>query len=140
MHQRVLLLGALTPSQVRETLNRGHLFLNCSLTEAFCIAILEAARSVISKLPIILDTSYSCGLPIVSTRVGGVPEVLPDDMILLASPTVEGRPSLFIFFVCNKFTKDLTEKVLLAMNRLDQALPAIVAHDRVSYRLLHPAN
>ena len=25
-------------------IHRGHLFLNCSLTEAFCIAILEAAR------------------------------------------------------------------------------------------------
>ncbi|KAG4906744.1 hypothetical protein JHK86_055228 [Glycine max] len=43
----------------------------CSLTEAFCIAILEAA---------------SCGLLTVSTRVGGVPEVLPDEMIVLAEP------------------------------------------------------
>ncbi|KAI5384492.1 hypothetical protein KIW84_013227 [Lathyrus oleraceus] len=43
----------------------------CSLTEAFCIAILEAA---------------SCGLLTVSTRVGGVPEVVPDDMIVLAEP------------------------------------------------------
>ncbi|XP_050898295.1 phosphatidylinositol N-acetylglucosaminyltransferase subunit A isoform X3 [Lathyrus oleraceus] len=42
-----------------------------SLTEAFCIAILEAA---------------SCGLLTVSTRVGGVPEVVPDDMIVLAEP------------------------------------------------------
>lgn len=39
---------------------RGHIFLNCSLTESFCIAILEAA---------------CCGLFVVSTRVGGVPEV-----------------------------------------------------------------
>jgi len=45
-----------------------------SLTEAFCIAILEAA---------------SCGLLTVSTRVGGVPEVLPDDMIVLAEPAPE---------------------------------------------------
>uniref|UniRef100_A0A453K8J9 Glycosyl transferase family 1 domain-containing protein n=1 Tax=Aegilops tauschii subsp. strangulata TaxID=200361 RepID=A0A453K8J9_AEGTS len=45
-----------------------------SLTEAFCIAILEAA---------------SCGLLTVSTRVGGVPEVLPDDMIVLAEPDPE---------------------------------------------------
>jgi phosphatidylinositol glycan class A protein len=36
------------------------LFCFSSLTEAFCIAILEAA---------------SCGLLTVSTRVGGVPEV-----------------------------------------------------------------
>ncbi|WVZ22708.1 hypothetical protein V8G54_001252 [Vigna mungo] len=44
---------------------------NFSLTEAFCMAILEAA---------------SCGLLTVSTRVGGVPEVLPDDMVVLAEP------------------------------------------------------
>ena len=40
--------------QVRNVLVRGRIFLNCSLTEAFCIAILEAA---------------SCGLLVVSTRV-----------------------------------------------------------------------
>ena len=45
------------------------LFLNPSLTEAFCIAILEAA---------------SCGLLCVSTNVGGIPEVLPPEMIYLA--------------------------------------------------------
>ncbi|KAJ1339419.1 hypothetical protein BSLG_005985 [Batrachochytrium salamandrivorans] len=45
----------------------GPYFLNTSLTEAFCIAIVEAA---------------SCGLLVVSTKVGGVPEVLPDDMII----------------------------------------------------------
>ncbi|KAF6139645.1 hypothetical protein GIB67_033649, partial [Kingdonia uniflora] len=38
---------------------------------ALCIAILEAA---------------SCGLLIISTRVGGVPEVLPGDMVVLAEP------------------------------------------------------
>lgn len=37
-------------------------YLGSSLTEAFCIAILEAA---------------SCGLLTVSTRVGGVPEARP---------------------------------------------------------------
>ncbi|KAF6143875.1 hypothetical protein GIB67_009856 [Kingdonia uniflora] len=41
------------------------------LTDALCIAILEAA---------------SCGLLTVSTRVGGVPEVLPDDMVAVAEP------------------------------------------------------
>ena len=54
---------------MRDTLCRGHIFLNTSLTEAFCIAILEAA---------------SCGLLCVSTNVGGIPEVLPPDMIYLA--------------------------------------------------------
>jgi phosphatidylinositol glycan class A protein len=50
---------------------RGHIFLNTSLTEAFCIAILEAA---------------SCGLLCVSTNVGGIPEVLPPSMIYMAEP------------------------------------------------------
>ena len=66
---RVELLGSLHHSEVRNVLCRGHIFLNTSLTEAFCIAILEAA---------------SCGLLCVSTNVGGVPEVLPPDMIYLS--------------------------------------------------------
>lgn len=68
---RVEMLGALKHSEVRGVLNRGQIFLNCSLTEAFCIALIEAA---------------SCGLLAVSTRVGGVPEVLPKDMLYLADP------------------------------------------------------
>jgi glycosyltransferase involved in cell wall biosynthesis len=46
--------------QVRNVLCRGHVFLNCSLTDSFCMAVLEAA---------------ACGLHVVSTRVGGIPEV-----------------------------------------------------------------
>ncbi|KAJ4762755.1 Phosphatidylinositol N-acetylglucosaminyltransferase subunit A [Rhynchospora pubera] len=71
LQDRVEMLGAVPHSQVRSVLISGHIFLNSSLTEAFCIAILEAA---------------SCGLLTVSTRVGGVPEVLPEDMIVLAEP------------------------------------------------------
>lgn len=71
LQDRVEMLGSVPHSQVRSVLITGHIFLNSSLTEAFCIAILEAA---------------SCGLLTVSTRVGGVPEVLPDDMIVLAEP------------------------------------------------------
>mmetsp|Transcript_27523 Transcript_27523/g.19906 ORF Transcript_27523/g.19906 Transcript_27523/m.19906 type:complete len:91 (-) Transcript_27523:516-788(-) len=66
---KVELLGGLSHSEVSKTLCRGHIFLNTSLTEAFCIAILEAA---------------SCGLLCVSTNVGGIPEVLPPEMIYLA--------------------------------------------------------
>ncbi|XP_020590589.1 phosphatidylinositol N-acetylglucosaminyltransferase subunit A [Phalaenopsis equestris] len=72
LQDKVEMLGAVPHAQVRSVLVSGHIFLNSSLTEAFCIAILEAA---------------SCGLLTVSTRVGGVPEVLPDDMIVLAEPT-----------------------------------------------------
>eukprot|EP00744_Colponema_vietnamica_P001682 GILI01002761.1.p1 GENE.GILI01002761.1~~GILI01002761.1.p1 ORF type:complete len:502 (+),score=105.46 GILI01002761.1:128-1507(+) len=71
LHDRVELLGAVPHKEVRNVLVRGHIFLNCSLTEAFCIAIVEAA---------------SCGLMVVSTKVGGVPEVLPRHMIKLAEP------------------------------------------------------
>ncbi|ENN78681.1 hypothetical protein YQE_04853, partial [Dendroctonus ponderosae] len=76
LQDRVLLLGALEHSQVRNVLVKGHIFLNTSLTEAYCMAIVEAV---------------SCGLKVVSTRVGGIPEVLPDDLITLTEPTV---PSL----------------------------------------------
>ncbi|KAL2621175.1 hypothetical protein R1flu_001380 [Riccia fluitans] len=59
LQDRVEMLGAVAHANVRSVLVRGHIFLNSSLTEAFCIAILEAA---------------CCGLLTVSTRVGGVPE------------------------------------------------------------------
>jgi glycosyltransferase involved in cell wall biosynthesis len=42
LHDRVEMLGAIQHGDVRNVLVRGHIFLNCSLTEAFCIAILEA--------------------------------------------------------------------------------------------------
>ena len=69
MAEKVELLGSVPSEDVRNVLCRGHIFLNTSLTEAFCIAILEAA---------------SCGLLCVSTNVGGIPEVLPPKMIYLA--------------------------------------------------------
>jgi len=51
--------------------------MNTSLTEAFGIAILEAACA---------------GLYVVSTRVGGIPEILPEDMISFANPDEDGDP------------------------------------------------
>lgn len=71
LHDRVEMFGPVPSEDVRDVLVRGHLFLNTSLTEAFCIAIVEAA---------------SCGLLVVSTEVGGVPEVLPSHMLLMAKP------------------------------------------------------
>lgn len=76
LQDRVTLLGSLEHSQVRNVLVKGDIFLNTSLTEAYCMAIVEAA---------------SCGLKVVSTRVGGIPEVLPDSLIYLTDATV---PSL----------------------------------------------
>lgn len=67
----VELLGGLPHDKVRSALCRGHIFLNTSLTESFCLSMLEAA---------------SCGLLVVSTDVGGIPEVLPPGMAYLAKP------------------------------------------------------
>lgn len=60
--------------QVRDVLTQGHIFLNTSLTEAYCMAIVEAA---------------SCGLQVVTTRVGGIPEVLPNSLTILTEPTID---------------------------------------------------
>ncbi|CAL7942696.1 unnamed protein product [Xylocopa violacea] len=73
LQHRITLLGSLEHSQIKHVLNKGHIFLNTSLTEAYCMAIVEAA---------------SCGLQVVSTKVGGIPEVLPPDLIYLVEPTV----------------------------------------------------
>lgn len=70
----VTLLGSLQHSAVRDVLVKGDIFLNTSLTEAYCMAIVEAA---------------SCGLKVVSTKVGGIPEVLPEKMIYLTEPNVD---------------------------------------------------
>lgn len=75
LRDRVELLGNIRHDEVRSVLCRGDLFLNTSLTEAFCMAIVEAGAA---------------GLHVVSTNVGGIPEVLPtDEMITLAEPTTE---------------------------------------------------
>eukprot|EP00002_Diphylleia_rotans_P020411 TRINITY_DN3961_c0_g1_i7.p1 TRINITY_DN3961_c0_g1~~TRINITY_DN3961_c0_g1_i7.p1 ORF type:complete len:439 (+),score=71.53 TRINITY_DN3961_c0_g1_i7:415-1731(+) len=74
LSNRVTLLGEINAEQVRESLGQGHIFLNCSLTEAFCMAIVEAA---------------SCGLLVVSTNVGGIPEVLPPSIMKLAPPVAK---------------------------------------------------
>ncbi|XP_050436959.1 phosphatidylinositol N-acetylglucosaminyltransferase subunit A [Adelges cooleyi] len=74
IQNQVTLLGSLEHSQVCDVLNHGHIFLNTSLTEAYCMSIVEAA---------------SCGLKIVSTRVGGIPEVLPPELIILTEPNVQ---------------------------------------------------
>ena len=66
-----------------QVLTRGTIFMNTSLTEAFGIAIVEAACA---------------GLYVVSTRVGGVPEILPEDMISFANPDEDGDLFNFMHF------------------------------------------
>jgi len=71
LQDRIELLGPVRHNDVRSVLIQGSIFMNTSLTESFGIAILEAACA---------------GLYVVSTRVGGVPEILPEDMISFANP------------------------------------------------------
>jgi phosphatidylinositol glycan class A protein len=71
LQDRVEMLGAIRHEEVRDIMVRGHIYLNPSLTEAFGTVIVEAA---------------SCGLYVVCTRVGGIPEVLPYHMTTFAKP------------------------------------------------------
>ena len=75
LQDRIELLGSVRHSDVRDVLVQGSIFMNTSLTESFGIAIVEAACA---------------GLYVVSTRVGGVPEILPEDMISFANPEEDG--------------------------------------------------
>ena len=71
LQDHVELLGAVRHEEVRDVMVRGHIYLHPSLTEAFGTVIVEAA---------------SCGLYVVCTSVGGVPEVLPRDFTTFAKP------------------------------------------------------
>lgn len=71
LQERVTLLGAVRHEQVPGVMAQGQIYLHPSLTEAFGTVIVEAA---------------SCGLYVVTTRVGGIPEVLPGYMTSFAEP------------------------------------------------------
>ena len=74
LKDRVKLTGFLPHQKVRDVMIQGQIYLNTSLTESFCIAIVEAA---------------SAGLYTIATDVGGVGEVLPEYMVKLVQPNKE---------------------------------------------------
>jgi phosphatidylinositol glycan class A protein len=71
LQEKVLMMGAVRHEEVRDVMVKGHIYLHPSLMEAFGTVIVEAA---------------SCGLYVVCTRVGGIPEVLPTHMTEFAAP------------------------------------------------------
>ena len=71
LQDRVLMLGGVRHEEVREVMVQGHIYLHPSYMEAFGTVIVEAA---------------SCGLYVVCTQVGGIPEVLPSEMTEFAKP------------------------------------------------------
>lgn len=68
---QIHLLGELSHCQIASIFQRCDIFLNTSLTESFCMTIIEAA---------------ACGLFVVSTNVGAIHEVLPEEVMLLCRP------------------------------------------------------
>lgn len=72
LQEQVKLLEEVKYEDVGNILRSGDIFLNTSLTETFCLAILEAA---------------ACGLVVVTTNVGGIHEILPEKEIFYCSPT-----------------------------------------------------
>lgn len=88
LQSRVTLLGPIKHDKVRDVLVMGDIFLNSSLTEAFCMAIVEAA---------------ACGLQVVSTRVGGIVEVLPKELIWFADPSVQVKFTFLCSFSITLF-------------------------------------
>lgn len=120
--ESVRLLGSLKHSEVRNILVKGNIFLNTSLTEAYCMAIVEAA---------------ACGLKVVSTKVGGIPEVLPESMIYLTEPNVGSlvrgiekaitdikEGNIMCPFKCNRLVRemyswmDITKRTEIVYNRI----------------------
>lgn len=74
LQDRVKLIGSIKHEEVRNIMVQGDIYLHASLTEAFGTVLVEAA---------------SCGLLVVTTRVGGIPEVLPSRMTVFANPSVD---------------------------------------------------
>lgn len=69
LHDRVHLLGPILHEDVNKLMLSGDIYLHTALTEAFGTVLVEAA---------------ACGLLVVSTKVGGIPEVLPGYMTVFA--------------------------------------------------------
>lgn len=104
---------------IHQYLWQGDIFLNTALTEAFGIGILEAA---------------CCGLYVVSTRVGGVPEVLPQDLIALAEPSLQGifPPRLQLCVMPKPKSADVVRAITQAVYHIKTGNhDPIATHERV---------
>lgn len=85
LQDRVELIGSIRHEQVRDVMIKGQIYLHPSLTEAFGTVLVEAA---------------SCGLLVVTTNVGGIPEVLPSNMTVFASPEEDSLVNAVNTAVC----------------------------------------
>jgi len=77
--ERVSFAGSLTEQEVRERLNRADLFVLPSIV---------AASGQMEGLPVALIEAMACGVPVVTTRLSGIPELVVDgETGLLAEPS-----------------------------------------------------
>lgn len=75
LHDQIELYKEINHEDIPKIMQNCDIFVNTSLTETFCMAILEAS---------------ACGMIVVSTNVGGIKEVLEKDKILFCKPTPKG--------------------------------------------------
>ncbi len=91
IEKQVIFRGMINSSQVPIENNTHDIFLNLSISEAFCLAILEAV---------------SCGIYVISTDVGGIPEILPHDQLSLCKPNARSFLNTIINVIDSKlYTK-----------------------------------
>lgn len=76
INDRVRFLGELTPEEVKDKLVKADIYFQPSLTEALSLALIEASFY---------------GLPIVSTNIGGIPEVVVDQVSGFLSSTCDSN-------------------------------------------------
>ena len=111
LKDRGKLTGFLPHQKVRDVMIQGQIYLNTSLTESFCIAIVEAA---------------SAGLYTIATDVGGVGEVLPEYMVRLVKPDKE------IIIEAIKETIQNFDKIKVKMENNYTVLKSIYNWDKLS--------
>lgn len=85
--ERVFFLGSISQRQVAELMRRAVCLAHASLSEAFGLVLIEAA---------------ACKLPVIATRVGGVPEIIPSpEYGLLVEPgDVAGMSAALSALLC----------------------------------------
>lgn len=66
---RVTFAGAKTPIEIAQYLERSHIFV---------LPCIVAPDSDVDAMPTVLKEAMSCGLPLVSTYVSGIPELIED--------------------------------------------------------------
>lgn len=74
----VRLAGALSQEQIKHALSKA---------DVFCLACTTDAKGATDILPTVITEAMACGLPVVSTRLAGVPEMVAHDQTgLLVEP------------------------------------------------------